>query len=125
MSTATRTTKTKPPTACSPGSTLDRRAVGGGRAPPFWGRIVREGWDREAYRRTMSQIFHYTRHNSVNQAAAAFRADPDDLALLRFIYGHAKEESVTSAWRCTISGRSGLVGEGGTSIRRCPPPTRS
>jgi len=59
---------------------------------PFWGRIVSEGWDRAAYRRTMIQIFHYTRHNSVNQAAAAFRADPDDLPLLRFIYGHAKEE---------------------------------
>ena len=59
---------------------------------PFWGRIVSEGWDRAAYRRTMIQIFHYSRHNSVNQAAAAFRADPDDLPLLRFIYGHAKEE---------------------------------
>ena len=46
----------------------------------------------ELYRLTMVQIFHYTRHNSINQAVAAFRAEPEQLSLLRFVYGHAREE---------------------------------
>ena len=62
------------------------------RGSRFWGRIVREGFDPERYRRVMVQIFHYTRHNSINQAAAAFRAEPEEMQLLRFVYGHAKEE---------------------------------
>ena len=74
----------------------------------------------------MCQIFHYTRHNSVNQAAAAFRADPDDLPLLRFIYGHAKEELGHERLALHDLRSSGLIGEdGGRSIRRSPPPTRS
>jgi pyrroloquinoline quinone (PQQ) biosynthesis protein C len=40
----------------------------------------------------MLQIFHYTRHNSINQAIAALRIDPEQMPLLRFVYGHAKEE---------------------------------
>jgi len=83
---------------------------------PFWGRIVSEGWDRAAYRRTMIQIFHYTRHNSVNQAAAAFRADPDDLALLRFIYGHAKEELGHERLALHDLRSLGLVAEDGSDI---------
>ena len=93
MSTATRTHEDQ--TADGLFARLDA-SIGelwaGAARRPFWRRIVSEGWDRAAYRRTMSQIFHYTRHNSVNQAAAAFRADPDDIALLRFVYGHAKDE---------------------------------
>jgi pyrroloquinoline quinone (PQQ) biosynthesis protein C len=40
----------------------------------------------------MLQVYHYTRYNSVNQAACAFSADPEQTTLLRFIYKHALEE---------------------------------
>jgi thiaminase len=58
----------------------------------FWRHVMANGFDRELYRITMTQIYHYTRHNSLNQAVAAFRADPDQIGLLRFVYGHADEE---------------------------------
>src|SRR6266851_2066655 len=62
------------------------------RASHFWRQIVAGGWDAKLYRLTMLQIFHYTRHNSINQAVAALRTDPEQMPLLRFVYGHAKEE---------------------------------
>ncbi|WP_228762860.1 iron-containing redox enzyme family protein [Xylella fastidiosa] len=40
----------------------------------------------------MEQIYHYTRHNSVNQAAAAYSTAPENRRLLRFVYKHALEE---------------------------------
>lgn len=58
----------------------------------FWRHVMTHGFDRELYRITMTQIYHYTRHNSLNQAVAAFSADPDQIGLLRFVYGHADEE---------------------------------
>jgi heme oxygenase-like protein len=58
----------------------------------FWRHVVSRGFDPELYRLAMSQIFHYTRHNSINQAVSALRADPGELSLLRFVYGHAREE---------------------------------
>jgi pyrroloquinoline quinone (PQQ) biosynthesis protein C len=58
----------------------------------FWRRVSERGCSRELYRVTMLQIFHYTRHNSINQALTAFRADPEQLSLLRFVYEHAREE---------------------------------
>ena len=58
----------------------------------FWQSVTLQGCDAELYRLTLTQIYHYTRHNSINQAAAAFRADPSELSLLRFVYKHAKEE---------------------------------
>jgi pyrroloquinoline quinone (PQQ) biosynthesis protein C len=62
------------------------------RAGQFWRRVTAQGMDRALYRLTMAQLFHYTRHNSINQAAAAFRAAPEDLLLLRFVYEHARDE---------------------------------
>jgi hypothetical protein len=59
---------------------------------PFWRHVVSKGFDPDLYRLVMLQIFHYTRHNAINQAAAAFRASPDDRPLLRFVYNHAREE---------------------------------
>lgn len=38
----------------------------------------------------MLQIYHYSRHNSMNQAVAAFVPAPE--GLLRFVYRHAAEE---------------------------------
>jgi hypothetical protein len=58
----------------------------------FWAHVTAHGMDRDLYRLTMTQLYHYTRHNSINQAIAAFRADPDQLPLLRFVYDHAREE---------------------------------
>jgi pyrroloquinoline quinone (PQQ) biosynthesis protein C len=58
----------------------------------LWRHVVSKGFDRELYRSLMVQIFHYTRHNSINQAVAALRALPEETELLRFAYGHAREE---------------------------------
>ncbi|WP_410951329.1 iron-containing redox enzyme family protein [Pseudomonas sp. S1(2024)] len=44
------------------------------------------------YQQVMLQVYHYTRYNSVNQAACAFSADPEQTTLLRFVYKHALEE---------------------------------
>jgi hypothetical protein len=62
------------------------------KAGRFWGHVVSRGFDAGLYRLAMAQIFHYTRHNSINQAVSALRAEPGELSLLRFVYGHAKEE---------------------------------
>ncbi len=58
----------------------------------FWRHVTAHGFDRELYRIMMTQIYHYTRHNSINQAVAAFRAEPEQIGLLRFVYSHAREE---------------------------------
>lgn len=58
----------------------------------FWTHVIRYGCSPELYRLTMLQIFHYTRHNSSNQAVAALQADPDQRALLGFVYEHARDE---------------------------------
>ncbi len=44
------------------------------------------------YQQVMLQVYHYTRYNSVNQAACALSADPEQTSLLRFVYKHALEE---------------------------------
>ena len=48
---------------------------------------------KDLYISAMEQIYHYTRHNSINQATAAFTTNPDDTFLLRFVYKHALEET--------------------------------
>lgn len=59
----------------------------------FWQHVLSNGMDGDLYRRVMVEIFHYTRHNSINQAVAALGASsPDDLHLLGFVYEHADEE---------------------------------
>ncbi len=58
----------------------------------FWRHVAARGFDPELYRIVMTQIYHYTRHNSINQAVAAFHAQPEQIGLLRFIYSHAREE---------------------------------
>ena len=44
----------------------------------------------ELYRDFLVQVYHYTRHNSMNQAVTAFVEAPE--ALLKFVYRHAAEE---------------------------------
>ena len=58
----------------------------------FWRHVTEQGCSPELYRLTMQQIFHYTQHNSINQAVCALRAAPEQLALLRYVYEHAREE---------------------------------
>jgi hypothetical protein len=64
-----------------------------------WGRIKQGAFARRVlghtvtpglYRDLMVQIYHYTRHNSTNQAATSFVEAPE--GLLRFVYRHAAEE---------------------------------
>lgn len=42
------------------------------------------------YRDFLGQVYHYTRHNSMNQAVTAFVDAPEPL--LKFVYRHAAEE---------------------------------
>lgn len=59
---------------------------------PFWRHMLTYGLDRELYRILMTQIYFYTRHNAINQAVAAYKALPDNVPLLRFVFKHAQEE---------------------------------
>lgn len=65
------------------------RRAGSGR---FWTHVLENGFDRSLYRLVMVQIYHYTRHNSINQAAAVLGVAPEQIGLLRFAYTHAREE---------------------------------
>jgi thiaminase len=56
----------------------------------FWRLVTERTVTRELYRDMMLQIYHYSRHNSINQAVAAFVPAPE--GLLRFVYRHASEE---------------------------------
>lgn len=56
----------------------------------FSQRIMQRPVSREIYREMMMQVFHYTRHNSTNQAVCAFVDAPEKL--LKFVYRHATEE---------------------------------
>jgi hypothetical protein len=74
---------------------LDRRVSrlwAEAKAGSFWRQVLARGFNRALYRRLMSQVFHYTRHNAINQAAAALRIEPGDLKLLKFVCDHAREE---------------------------------
>lgn len=72
-------------------------------------KVINEGWEtikegrywqyclnnpipKELYQTVMLQVYHYTRFNSVNQAACAYSATPEQTTLLRFVYKHALEE---------------------------------
>ncbi|MBV8667332.1 MAG: iron-containing redox enzyme family protein [Burkholderiaceae bacterium] len=56
----------------------------------FWKLVLGRPVTRELYRDLMIEIYQYTKHNSRNQAAAAFVEAPD--GLLKFAYQHAGEE---------------------------------
>jgi pyrroloquinoline quinone (PQQ) biosynthesis protein C len=59
----------------------------------FWNHVETHGVDGRLYQRVMTEMYHYTRHNSVNQALAAGKcSSPEDLHLLKFCYEHADEE---------------------------------
>ena len=56
----------------------------------FWNHVMSRPVTRPFYRDVMLQVYHYSRHNSINQAVAAFVPAPE--GLLRFVYRHASEE---------------------------------
>jgi hypothetical protein len=56
----------------------------------FWRRVMEEPVTTNLYRDLMLQVYHYSRHNSMNQAVAAFQPAPE--GLLKFVYKHAAEE---------------------------------
>ncbi|HEY8024669.1 MAG TPA: iron-containing redox enzyme family protein [Burkholderiaceae bacterium] len=56
----------------------------------FWKLILGRKVTPALYRDLMLEIYHYTKHNSRNQAATAYSDAPD--GLLRFVYQHAAEE---------------------------------
>ncbi|MDX2214548.1 MAG: iron-containing redox enzyme family protein [Oculatellaceae cyanobacterium bins.114] len=58
----------------------------------FWQHIKQYGVSGQLWQRVLIEIYHYTRHNSINQAVAASRVDPKQHALLAFCYKHAQEE---------------------------------
>lgn len=60
------------------------------KAGEFWRRVMTEPVPRTLYRDLMLQVYHYSRHNSMNQAVAAFVPAPE--GLLKFVYRHAAEE---------------------------------
>ncbi len=47
---------------------------------------------KELYVKAMVQVFHYTKNNAINQAAATFSEDHKKVGLLRFAMKHALEE---------------------------------
>ena len=56
----------------------------------FWKLVLQRPVTPGLYRDMMLQVYHYSRHNSMNQAVAAFVPAPE--GLLRFVYRHAAEE---------------------------------
>lgn len=62
------------------------------KAGRYWKHSIENKISPRLYQQVMLQIYHYTRFNSVNQAACAFSADPAQTTLLRFVYKHALEE---------------------------------
>ncbi len=56
----------------------------------FWKLVLGHTVTPELYRDLMLEIYHYTKHNSRNQAATAMVEAPD--GLLKFAYHHAADE---------------------------------
>lgn len=56
----------------------------------FWQHVLNHPVSRELYHDLLVEMYHYTRHNSMNQAATAFVAAPE--GLLKFVYHHAADE---------------------------------
>lgn len=55
--------------------------------------LASKGLSKELYISAMEQIYHYTLHNSINQATSAFMTPAEDTSLLKFAYKHALEET--------------------------------
>ncbi|MGH8885480.1 MAG: iron-containing redox enzyme family protein [Egibacteraceae bacterium] len=62
------------------------------KAGPFAQHVMQLGVDKDLYKLAMLQIYHYTRHNAINQAFATWRVEPERIGVLRFCFEHASEE---------------------------------
>lgn len=58
----------------------------------LWLHVTSYGMPADLYRDLMVQVYHYTRHNSLNQAMTVIGVSPEERPLLRFIYRHADGE---------------------------------
>ena len=89
----------------------------------FWQQTLDGEIDqRELYKNTMVEIFHYTRHNAVNQAFAAWRASsPDQKHLLKFCFEHADEELGHEQMVTHDLERAGLLDEAMLEADPLPP----
>ncbi len=58
----------------------------------YFRHVKEHGFSKALMQATLVELYHYTRHNSLNQAVAALRADPNHTSLLKFVYEHAREE---------------------------------
>lgn len=56
----------------------------------FWRRVMAEPVPPTLWRDLLLQVYHYSKHNSMNQAVAAFVPAPE--GVLKFVYRHAAEE---------------------------------
>lgn len=56
----------------------------------FWKRVMSAPVSPSLWHDLLMQVYHYSKHNSMNQAVAAFVPAPE--ALLKFVYRHAAEE---------------------------------
>ncbi len=56
----------------------------------FWRHVMSEPVSPALWKDLLLQVYHYSRHNSMNQAVAAFVPAPE--GLLKFVYRHAAEE---------------------------------
>ncbi|KUO06139.1 TenA family transcriptional regulator [Streptomyces caeruleatus] len=59
---------------------------------PFYRHVREHGADRELYRRTMCQLWHYIQHNPLNQAVAVLGMPPGRTHLIRYAVDHSLEE---------------------------------
>lgn len=56
-------------------------------------KLIRENKiDEQLYHDLMVEIYHYTKHNSINQAAASVNVPDHANAILKYVYRHAIEE---------------------------------
>ena len=56
----------------------------------FWRRVMTQPVTPSLWQDMLLEVYHYSRHNSMNQAVAAFVPAPE--GLLKFVYRHAAEE---------------------------------
>lgn len=59
----------------------------------FWTHLKEKGLDKKLYIIVMKQIFHYTSHNSQNQALVSINLDSTRVGMLKYVLHHALEEA--------------------------------
>ena len=61
---------------------------------PYLAKVLEPGFvDKRLYAIYLTETYHYTRHNSRNQALVATRSDDMDIRYIKFCLRHAEEEA--------------------------------